>query len=54
MEYSIKLTWEEIKTISWFLREWPYKMVASILQNIWQQVDQQNTPKEETLIDNKQ
>ena len=47
MKYNIVFTTEEIKIVSQILQEWPYKYVRPILENIWQQVDQQNTPKED-------
>jgi len=47
MQYTLILTAQEIKLISQILQEWPYKMVAPLLDNIWKQVDLQNQPKVE-------
>lgn len=46
MQYNIILTSKEIEIISKILQEWPYKVVAPILDNIWKQVDIQNKPKD--------
>jgi len=42
MQYNITLDNKELETISRILQEWPYKMVAPILDNIAKQVEVQN------------
>lgn len=42
MEYTIKLTDKELESIAMIMQEWPYRIVKPILENIWQQIDEQN------------
>lgn len=49
MQYTLIFTPQEIDTIARVMQEWPYRIVKPILDNIAQQVDIQNQPKEETL-----
>lgn len=51
MQYTLILSPQEIDTIAKILQEWSYRIVKPILDNIWQQIDIQNQPKEETLTD---
>ena len=46
MQYSIILSPQEIEVMSRILQEWPYRIVKPLLDNIAQQVDMQNQPKE--------
>ena len=50
MQYNIILTNQDIEIISTMLKEWPYRAVKPILDNIASQVDMQNT-NEETLTE---
>lgn len=43
MQYTIILSSQEINVISKMLQEWPYKIVAPVLDNLGKQVDIQNT-----------
>lgn len=52
MQYTLILSPQEIEIMSRVMQEWPYRIVAPILENIWKQVDMQNKPKEEILTPN--
>lgn len=49
MEYTLKLTWEEVNMIWLALQKQPYDMVTKIIANLQKQVNEQNTPKEEVI-----
>ena len=48
MEYTIKLTAQELRIITSIIKEAPYKIAKPLLDKIWEQVDEQNLDNNQT------